>query len=78
MYIKIMHTSYWQFKWSQVSKEMIERTMCPKAKAVIAHAMMDETDAAARLSFLHDPMSFPPASLEAAPTTPARMENTRK
>ncbi|BAT01198.1 Os07g0422250 [Oryza sativa Japonica Group] len=50
----------------------------PKASAVMAHAMREEAALVARLSWRHARTWWTPASLDAAPTTPARMANTRK
>lgn len=50
----------------------------PKAKAVIAHAITDDEEAEARLTLRQTLTWFAPDSLEATPTTPARIANTRK
>lgn len=63
--------------WRMRRKEKNRKTH-PKASAVTAQATVAEAAAAARLSLRQDRMWLPPASLEATPSTPARMANTRK
>lgn len=44
----------------------------------MAHAMMDEDPAAAKLSLLHALIWLAPANFETTPITPASRANTRK
>lgn len=48
------------------------------ARAVIAHATMEEAPAAAKLSFLQNLIWFAPANFDATPTTAANIENVKK